>query len=338
MIQKGVIVQVPVRVMISKIYLNRSSFLDSALNGVYNKSGEQLFLIDNHNEPAPSFNYPEEHYEGNCGNCGSISPDVKIHPFLDNEYTDEMFVEQISLNSFNQMESFLEKYVKFPFLSTDSHENNACYYGIHLGNLVTRNEYISIALNKIKAFSQIKKAYDALAEHYKNRNEETACKALKTSLDLFISQQLIYKMGLSEDDAKNPVFKTDENTAALIFKSNGSNKKRITLAECRDRIEDIIKIETNSVSIIQRLDDFAFEIFCPSLSVAMYEKLLISLFGGVKYEQCAHKKCFSYFKVDNHHPQKLCDVHMASRRRKRKNYMENQKREDKEAWDDVNHK
>lgn len=58
---------------------------------------------------------------------------------------------------------------------------------------------------------------------------------------------------------------------------------------------------------------------CSDLLTAMYMWSNVAAFNEDKYLECAHPKCYTFFLVDKVHPQKLCEKHIAARRRKRQN-------------------
>ena len=58
---------------------------------------------------------------------------------------------------------------------------------------------------------------------------------------------------------------------------------------------------------------------CPDLLTAMYLMAFVADFNTDEYRLCSHPRCHTYFKVNKAHPQSMCDIHMAARRRKREN-------------------
>ena len=84
---------------------------------------------------------------------------------------------------------------------------------------------------------------------------------------------------------------------------------------------------TDRANIAYSIDSRMLECRCHDLYTAMYLMTFVSIHNENEYRKCANPKCHHYFLVDKIHPQTLCDVHMAPRRRKRKGLQEEDKKD-----------
>ena len=96
------------------------------------------------------------------------------------------------------------------------------------------------------------------------------------------------------------------------------------------RIQKYLDSFTNKAKVQFSFAKPLITIECPSAVVAMYIFYAVSDLNKDEYRQCSHKKCGVYYRVDKVHPQKFCDLHMAARRRKRKEFLKNTKERIKE--------
>ena len=320
---------VPVRIVLEK--QPTSDFMDSRKSGLFNDKGEELLLI-NSPEPKPTFgNFNSIHFAHWTKNTDWDIFGQKI-TLVENQYTDELFLEQINIKTIDEAYAFLEKHDHYLFVLPELISSDGYSFDFSEGLLITRNEYLEVILSRVQSFRYMQAAYEALVDYSADvTDEEKARHAFKKCLDYFYSQHMTRVLGLSEDALSNPDIKFNGKEAFIMLDMRNQNKTNcLTLMECRKHINEKIKSETRGVSIEQCLDDFAFEYHCPTLSSAMYEKMLLSVFNKDEYRKCA--KCSAYFKVDKHHPQTLCDNHMLARRRKRQNAKTKEKGEDMASW------
>ena len=319
---------VPVRIVLEKQSI--SNFFDFAKSGLYNDKGEAFLLLKGP-EPKPIFNNHEGIYFSYWAkDITWDNPNKKDSTA--HEYTDNLFSEQINITTIDEAYAFLNKYPYYLFvlpelLSGYGYSNE---FGKYL--TITKNDFLEVMLNRIQDFHHMHRAYRALVDYYADTHTEVKVRhAFQKCLDYFNSQHSTHIIGISDDAIKNPNIKTDGEEAFIML--NGRTEReinRLTLSRCKDYIYEKIKAETRGVFIEQCIDDFAFEYHCPTLSAAMYEKMLLSAFTKDEYRQCA--KCSAYFKVDKNHPQTLCDKHMAARRRKRQNAKAKEKAEEAASW------
>ena len=321
---------IPVRIMLKK--RTEKDISPFSASGLYNNMGEELLLVKSPEPIIPKFTQEICYsYSDNDFAWESSSPRCSVSEAY--VYSDNIFTEQISISTVDDANIFLKQHSHLLFCTPDSLLSAG--YGKKLGEdyLITGTEYLYSVLSNIKSFHLLREAYQGIADATGDlRNKDKLHAAFEKFLNFLISQHPNASFGspLYFGEKYDIGFDGDNPFITLIRGESSDDKMRLKLSACKTNIHNKIAAEISGVYIEQNLDDFAFEYHCPTLSSAMYEKMLLSVFNKDEYRQCV--KCSAYFKVDKHHPQTLCDKHMAARRRKRQNAKSKEKADEAASW------
>lgn len=223
------------------------------------------------------------------------------------DFSDELYIELLSIDNTIKAEDFINKYPNFCFSFPDDYGRE------YQEKVISRKNYLRIMLRDIRLFRVLNILYKDVCIML---NEPTNMNALQSVINTIATD---YNLALNSQQ---------RNELTFLLDSHGS------LLSANSMIDKLIKkftsfVERQTATI--RLVTFSkpcIEFCCPSLLSAMHQKMILSAFNHVEYRECANKFCTNYFRVGNKTTQKFCESHLQARRRKQEKYHEIHDKED----------
>lgn len=249
---------------------------------------------------------------------------MKAPPYEPNavEFNEDLFNTVQEISKTENVKHFIgeNSYLCLKFFITHRQEP---YY-------ITMDEYIDDVLKELNIFRRfysIAKALNAYHEssslYLESEAKEVASKTLEACIEnekgiLYDSSGQFISVFEDiipiEDDSGWAIERADLDVSNMHFK-----EIRSWILKCEESFDRFLSEKIGAVGFSGIHADGSVECCCHSLIEAIYEYALISIINRNEYRKCSKPGCNRYYKVDKHHPQKFCDEHMASRRKKRQN-------------------
>lgn len=281
------------------------SLMEIGYTGLYNKNHDPLYDYSHDH-----FDKQFEEWEKSCS-----------------EFTEKLFgdiLESVSVSEIDQLWN---------------NSRNFHYLILEKAGYLTKNEYINIIsceLKKFRDFYSIAKALNAYHEsknaYYEDEERQAVVNALNVCLEhdttvlcpedgLYLSVFEEYRCEYNDEgEEETEIIRHDLKPETMPDQEISS-----WLDSCEQVLNDFLQEKIKQLDITFSGIDGTITFFCHSLLEAMYVYAVVSIINQNEYKKCSKPGCQRYFRVDKHHPQKFCDIHMAPRRKKRENAYKKEK-------------
>ncbi len=287
-----------------------------------------------------------------------ILPQTPVWATVRNEFTEKLYIDILSIQNPDDARVFVAAHPTLRFAW--KHASNTPYFPDYL----SEDDYYSFIVHSVKEYNYIRKLISSIEEYQKSKKDHSRVavaeieKLFCQHLSLFGETEHSWEQQLADTaGGGNTEFMAEQDAHEAFLHANGGKTDYDEdkewdfvcqyLADHHDEITEMHKYDihmyarymidkvfafvqriTDRANIAYNIDSRQLECRCNDLYTAMYLMTFVAIHNEDEYRECGKEGCHNYFLVDKTHPQTLCDLHMESRRRKRRNQRKYQQEED----------